>query len=51
VFEQLKATRLAAVNNKMEGVYMQLDASVNAFGVLEGLGVLTRLNAYAGERL
>ncbi len=49
--EQLKAIRLAAVNNKMEGVYMQLDASVNAFGVLEGLGVLTRANAsgYAAQ--
>jgi len=45
VSEQLKAVRLAAVNNEMEGVYMQLDASVNAFGVLEGLGVLTRANA------
>lgn len=49
--EQLKAVRLAAVIKKIEGVYMQLDASVNAFGVLEGFGVLTRLNAYAGERL
>jgi hypothetical protein len=37
VSEQLKAVRLAAVNNKMEGVYMQLDVSGNAFGVLEGL--------------
>jgi hypothetical protein len=41
--EQLKAVRLAAVIKKIEGVYMQLDASVNAFGVLEGFGVLTRL--------
>jgi hypothetical protein len=33
--EQLKATRLAAVIKKtMEGVYMQLEASGNAFGVL-----------------
>ena len=49
--EQLKAIRLAAANNKMEGVYMQLDASGNAFGVLEGLGVLTRANAsgYAAQ--
>jgi hypothetical protein len=51
VSEQLKAIRLAAVINKMEGVYMQLDATVNAFGVLEGLGVLTRVDAYVGERL
>jgi hypothetical protein len=44
VSEQLKAIRPAAVNNK-KGVSMQLDASVNAIGVLEGLGVLTRANA------
>jgi len=52
VSEQLKATRLAAVINKtMEGVYMQLEVSGSAYDVLEGFGVLTRLNAYAGERL
>jgi len=35
VSEQLKATRLAAVIKKtMEGVYMQLEASGSAFGVL-----------------
>jgi hypothetical protein len=52
VFEQLKVIGLAAAINKtMEGVYMQLDTSLNAFGVLEGLGVLTRANAsgYAAQ--
>jgi hypothetical protein len=51
VSEQLKAVRPAAVNNKMEGVYMQLDVSGNTFGVLEGLSVLTRVDAYVSERL
>ncbi len=37
MFEQLKAIRLAAVNNKMEGVLHAIDVSGNAFGVLEGL--------------
>jgi hypothetical protein len=34
VSEQLKAIRPAAVIEKMDGVYMQIDASGNAFGVL-----------------
>jgi len=54
VFEQLKAIRHAAMINKTYGGDLHATRSLRQ-GLRrikqEGLGVLTRVNAYAGERL